>query len=82
MGGSPMTKDVIIRDFIRNNLLYGKTVYFGDSRLDYEVALKFGFDFVFLYGYTEFKYWKDYCQSNKIIAFKDFNDLLNAEANK
>jgi len=40
--------------------LSGKTLYIGDSRLDYEVAKKFQYDFIFMTDYTQFTQWKDF----------------------
>lgn len=35
-------------------------LYFGDSKVDYETAKKFNFDFVFMYGYTQFSEWRHF----------------------
>jgi phosphoglycolate phosphatase-like HAD superfamily hydrolase len=40
--------------------LTGPTCYFGDSRYDYEVAARFGFDFVFLSRFTQFSEWRQF----------------------
>lgn len=53
--------------------LKGSVCYFGDSKLDYEVALAFGFDFVFLYRYTQFVGWKDYFRGGAVRVEADFS---------
>ena len=47
LGGGPLTKI----DHINNLKLNGKTLYF-DSKYDNFVAHEFGFDFIFVNGYT------------------------------
>ncbi len=51
-------------------------VFFGDSKHDYEVALEFSVDFVFIYGYTQFTEWSTYKFSENVLKFKDFNHLI------
>lgn len=38
----------------------GKTLYIGDSKLDYEVTCQFQFDFIFMSGYTQFTEWRSF----------------------
>jgi phosphoglycolate phosphatase-like HAD superfamily hydrolase len=40
--------------------LSGPTCFFGDSRYDYEVAVRFGFDFVFLWRHSQFTEWRQF----------------------
>lgn len=47
----------------------GKVLYIGDSRIDYEVAVKYGFDFIFMYGYTQFSGWREFFSEIKNIKF-------------
>jgi phosphoglycolate phosphatase-like HAD superfamily hydrolase len=54
--GAPKTKFQHLLDLN----LSGKTLYIGDSRLDYEVAKKFQYDFIFMTDYTQFTQWKDF----------------------
>ena len=48
IGGGPLTKI----NHINNLKLNGKTLYFGDSKYDNFVAHEFGFDFIFVSGYS------------------------------
>lgn len=41
-------------------------LYFGDSKVDFETAQKFNFDFVFVYGYTQFTEWKEFFKDKNI----------------
>ena len=56
--GSPDTKEQILERHIaaytNQNLI--DTVYLGDSQYDYEVAEKFGIDFIFVKGWSESKF--------------------------
>jgi len=50
---------------------------FGDSRSDYEFAKERDLDFVFVYGYTQFKNWRDFFNDRPIVGMiKDFSRLL------
>ncbi len=64
--GSPRTKNVIIKEeFLEKNLL-GSTIFFGDSRTDYEVAKYWGFDFVFVGAWSDLIGWQKFCETEKI----------------
>lgn len=74
--GGPLTK----YENIDNLKLNGKTLYIGDSKIDYEVADKYNFDFIFMYGYTQFKEWKEFFRDKDILmSLKDFFVLTNSK---
>ena len=74
--GGPLTK----YDNIDNLDLNGKILYIGDSKIDYEVASKYNFDFIFMYGYTQFSEWKDFFKDKNILmSIKDFSVLTNCK---
>jgi phosphoglycolate phosphatase-like HAD superfamily hydrolase len=54
--GNPASKIENMRRLQMTGFFDGRGVYFGDSRLDYELACQFSQDFVFVSGYSE---WKD-----------------------
>ncbi len=66
--GSPSTKYEIIENEIKNGNIVKDAIYFGDSKLDYEVANFFNFDFVFVSQWTEFNNWK--------LFFNDKKDVM------
>lgn len=69
--GSPSTK---YENIARIKSKIGKTcsfIFFGDSKLDYEVARDAGAIFYFVYGYTEFAEWREF--------FKDKSDVREIE---
>jgi HAD superfamily hydrolase (TIGR01549 family) len=74
IGGSPATKFEIIDKF-KNNKQYHNSLFIGDSRLDYEAAMHYKMDFMFIYGVSEFHNWQFFFQNKKVMIFKDFNDL-------
>jgi phosphoglycolate phosphatase-like HAD superfamily hydrolase len=55
ISGGPLTK----REHLITLGLEGRVCFFGDSKLDYDIAREFSFDFVFLYRYTQFVGWKE-----------------------
>ena len=73
--GSPRTKFDIIRD----EKFYDqpeKTLFIGDSILDFEVARHFNFSFIFIYGWTEVNDWKNFVDENSIRHVQNFKELL------
>jgi len=71
--GGPLTKYENI-DNLKPN---GKTLYIGDSKIDYEVANKYNFDFVYMYGYTQFKDWNKFFKDKKEVQIiKNFKALI------
>ena len=74
--GAPMTKDKILSSLVNNNHIKFPALYIGDSKFDYEVAIKAKLDFLFVSGWTEFKDWQNYCNKNKILSIKLLCDLL------
>lgn len=72
----PLTK----YENVDNLNFIGKTLYIGDSKIDYEVGEKYQFDFIFMYGYTQFKEWKSFFNDKDIfMSIKDFSALTNCK---
>ena len=65
-----------MQGLINNNHIKFPALYIGDSKFDYEVAIKAKLDFLFVSGWTEFKDWQNYCNKNKILSIKLLCDLL------
>ena len=73
--GSPDTKYQIIEKHF-SKLNPRATLFIGDSKLDYDVAKFFGFDFVFVSGWTELGNWGNFVYENKIVHITDLKGLL------
>jgi phosphoglycolate phosphatase-like HAD superfamily hydrolase len=57
--------------------LTGPTCYFGDSQYDYEVAARFGYDFVFLSRYSQFRGWGEFfAQRPEVRVVADFQPFV------
>jgi phosphoglycolate phosphatase-like HAD superfamily hydrolase len=70
--GGPKTKYENMNDLHLN----GKTLYIGDSKIDYEVAKKYSFDFVYMYQYTQFREWRKFFKhKNEVKIIKNFKTL-------
>ncbi len=74
--GSPKPKRIIFQENFQNGIFKLPAVYFGDSKMDYEVAKEFDVDFVFISDWTEFLDWKPYILKNKIFHTPKLRDLL------
>lgn len=69
--GGPNTKHKNIRKLKINS----KTLYFGDSKIDYEVCVYNGFDFVFVKGYTNRDIEFDKKSQIDIYEIVNFNNI-------
>lgn len=58
--GSPQTKDQIVAREIDSRNIEFPAIFFGDSRYDFEVSVKFGFDFVFVSDWSELSDWQSF----------------------
>lgn len=75
--GSPSSKYEIIKDEIKKGNIIQPAIYFGDSKLDYEVADFYNFDFVFVYQWTEFDNWKYFFRDKKnVIIINSPSEIL------
>ena len=74
--GGPMTKDEILSSLINKNHIKFPALSIGDSQYDYEVASRSKLDFLFVSGWSEFKDWRNYCNSNKILSINSLCNLL------
>ena len=71
--GGPKTKE----ENLEATKLIGETLFIGDSVKDYEVAINYGFDFIFVYGYTIRYLAKFFNDKNILLSIKNFDDLVN-----
>jgi phosphoglycolate phosphatase-like HAD superfamily hydrolase len=75
--GSPARKQDIVAGLCSSENVFVKNlsaVLCGDSRLDYEVARACGIEFIMIYGYTEWKDWKETVPGD-IVCARDFREL-------
>ncbi|MDR0579570.1 MAG: HAD hydrolase-like protein [Campylobacteraceae bacterium] len=75
--GSPNTKDMIVKRELDNKNIIMPAIFFGDSKYDMQVAVRNRFDAVFLYNWTEFKNWQNYCQEQDITCFRDIREFAD-----
>ena len=73
--GSPTSKYKNVKKILPN-IQENKTILFGDSKLDYEVANFYGFDFVFLYGKSEFESWKPFFTNKKVLCIRNWKSIM------
>jgi HAD superfamily hydrolase (TIGR01549 family) len=74
--GSPKNKTEIIEELITSNQIEGPILFLGDSRYDFEVAKYFSFDFIFIYGWSEFSEWQNYFKPKNIRAVPSLSALI------
>jgi phosphoglycolate phosphatase-like HAD superfamily hydrolase len=77
--GSPDSKDVIFEREIANKSIKKPAVYIGDSLYDYEMAHKFGLDFIFAYNWTEFSDWQTFFADKPVWIIKDLSELSSIQ---
>lgn len=74
--GSPDTKETILGRELANNNIKKPALFIGDSRYDYESASKFGIDFLFVSGWTEFEDWRQFQLRHKFPSVKSLEELF------
>lgn len=79
--GSPADKNEILKREIQNGNIEPRAVFIGDSQYDYTAASESSLDFFFLYGWTEFTGWKQYCNNHGITFSEKLCDLLSKDFN-
>jgi len=77
--GSPTDKQaILLRELNCGNLVL-PALFLGDSRYDYESAMKFGLDFVFISQWTEFSGWQEYFadQPTAVVHYESIRSLID-----
>ena len=73
--GSPEKKTEIIKREIANGIIQFPALMLGDSKLDHIAAKSNNIDFLFVYKWTDFKSYNDYCIHNSIKAIESVSDI-------
>jgi HAD superfamily hydrolase (TIGR01549 family) len=73
--GSPKSKYEIIENLIEKKSINESTLFIGDSKLDYQVAKYFNFDFVFKSEWSEIKNWQSFCRKENIVSINNLNSI-------
>jgi len=73
--GSPDKKMDIVKREISNGLIKFPALMLGDSKLDHLVAKENNIEFLFVYQWTDFKEYEDYCKNNSIKAIKSVHEV-------
>lgn len=74
--GSPDTKETIIEREVKNQNISPPSIFLGDSKYDYQVASKYGLDFLFISGWTDVSDWEGYIKENNIQYTTNISDLV------
>ena len=75
--GSPDNKDTVLAREKMNGNLQFPALFIGDSKYDYEAAIRAGLDFVFLRDWTEVSDWQTYCEANKMKVLANIAALIH-----
>ena len=74
--GSPKNKYEIFERELESGNFKRPAIFFGDSKLDHEVANFFDIDFIFVSGWSDLHNWSEYCLRNKIRVQENLSDLI------
>jgi phosphoglycolate phosphatase-like HAD superfamily hydrolase len=69
--GNPKSKQENMQHLLESGALQGRGAYFGDARLDMELARQFGLDFVFVSGASEWAQAEVEFHGERIYDFKE-----------
>lgn len=70
--GSPKTKEEHLKNLLKDGLLHQPSIFFGDSKLDYEVSKRFNCDFAFIYGASEWNDGLSIAEQSNFFHYRDF----------
>lgn len=74
--GSPDTKDVILARELASSNIQKPALFLGDSKYDYQAAIKANLDFVFLSDWTEVKRWEEWVEEKDIVIKRNISELF------
>ena len=74
--GSPDNKDVVLARETSNGNINQPALFLGDSKYDFEAAIRAGLDFIFISDWTEVPDWQAYCAEHKITVLNNISQLL------
>jgi len=74
--GSPVSKIDHLTKLIRKNVVQKPAIFFGDSKLDFEVANASNMDFIFVKKWTELHNWEEVFKDEDITHIETLSDLL------
>lgn len=74
--GSPSSKSRIMAELRGRGEIASPTLFFGDSRIDAEVAEEYGCEFVFLHGRTEMPGWREWVRSRGLARAADLGEWI------
>ena len=77
--GSPERKENIVKRELHNNNICPPVLFVGDSKIDHEVAETFGFDFLFIFGWSEFKDWRTYQRLKQFPYMRSLEEWLHVD---
>ncbi|KHL68551.1 HAD family hydrolase [Pseudomonas flexibilis] len=59
----------------QNGNIGESAVFIGDSKYDYFAAKQAGFDFLFVWEWTEVKRYEEWCRAEGITFYKNLGEL-------
>ena len=74
--GSPMTKKQNMEKVLNEHEEIGKSIFFGDSKIDFEVAVSFECDFVFVSEKSEWLEGEDFVRQNRCKSIPNFLEFF------
>lgn len=77
--GNPVSKDDNMADLRAEGFFDGRGVFFGDALLDYELSQKYGMDFVFISGYSDWAQGGAHCTARGIRSYSSFLEIGPSE---
>lgn len=75
--GSPDSKITILGRELENRNIVAPTIFFGDSRYDYDAASHFGIDFTFISDWTEFSGWEKWVIQENVAWAPSISYIAN-----
>lgn len=74
--GNPVPKDINMENLFNSGAISGVGLFAGDAELDYKLASRYGMEFVFIHGYSEWNTGLEFCEKRGIEYAVNFDELM------
>lgn len=75
--GSPVSKRDNLELLLAEHDLRGRGVFFGDARLDFDIATEQGLEFVYIFGFSDWSQGIEFCEQRNVTSIPDFRAIFS-----
>lgn len=76
--GNPVSKKMHLQNFMNKMLISKDSVYFGDSRMDFEICHALGIKFTFISEWSEFREWEAFFSDKQVPVYGTLSQAIGS----